>query len=118
MFNFHNGSDDVAVVTKDAYNSCNTSTSLAVYNNSPAAITLKTTGEHYFTSTYNYHCELGQKLAINVTGTGSGSPSSSPGSPSSGTPGPTAAPPPVGAAPARISSSYLLIVFTIAMAVF
>jgi len=117
VFNFRNGSNDVAVVTKDAYNSCNTSTNLAVYNNSPAAITLMTTGEHYFTSTYNYSCEFGQKLAINVTGTGSGTGStpSSPGFPSSG---PTAAPPSVGAAPSRISSTNLLIVFTIAMAVF
>ncbi|XP_059433125.1 blue copper protein-like [Corylus avellana] len=119
VFNFFNGSDDVAVVTKDVYNSCNTSTSLAVYNNSPAAITLKTTGEHYFTSTYNYHCEFGQKLAINVTGSSTGSPPSTPGSPSSGAAaGPNAALPPVSAAPSRIPTSYLLILFPIAMAVF
>ncbi|GMY35837.1 early nodulin-like protein 1 [Fagus crenata] len=122
VFNFMNGSDNVAEVTKEAYNSCNLTTILALYNNTPAYITLKTTGEHYFTSTYQYHCELGQKLAINVTGSGTASsPSGSanaPSSPGNGpTPGGPVAPSPSGAEP-RISGGYLFTLFTIAMVVF
>lgn len=129
VFNFRNGSDDVAVVTKDAYNSCNTSTSIAYYNNSPAIITLKSAGEHYFTSTYDYHCDLGQKLAINVTGSSTASPPSSSGSPTPGSAtspssstgeGPTAGgptpPPPASAAPYRISNGFLFTLLPIVMA--
>jgi len=120
VFNFLNGSDDVASVTKEAYNSCNLSTSLALYNNSPAYITLKTTGEYFFTSTYQYHCALGQKLAINVTGSGTAYPPSSSAHSPSGSHGPTASPPSgsTSAAPSRISGGYLFGLLTIAMAVF
>ncbi|XP_034700356.1 blue copper protein-like [Vitis riparia] len=108
VFNFINGTQDVAVVTKEAYDSCNTSSTIAVYATSPTTITLTTTGMHYFTSTYELHCGLGQKLAINViakstTPSPSGAatpPSSSVGaSPSAG--GPTA-PPPSSSAPSQI----------------
>lgn len=112
VFNFRNGSDDVVEVTKDAYDLCNTSISSALYNNSPAHITLRTTGEYFFTSTYNYHCELGQKLAINVTDSTGSSPSTP------GTANSPASPPSVGAAPSRTSSSYLFILSTLAMAAF
>lgn len=126
VFNFHNKTDDVAVVSKEAYNSCNTSNPMALYNSSPAVIKLTRTGEHYFTSTYDYRCDLGQKLAINVTGSSTGAtPPSSPGS--SPSPGGTAKPPssyasgpgtgspvapgPSNAAPnSRISGGYMFIV--------
>ncbi|XP_038890593.1 blue copper protein-like [Benincasa hispida] len=68
VFNFLNGSDDVAVVTKQVFNSCNITSTLAVFNSTPANIALNATGEHYYTSTYDKHCILGQKFAINVTG--------------------------------------------------
>lgn len=107
VFNFINHTQDVAVVTKDNYKNCTNST-IDVYTASPANIILTTTGEHYFTSTYERHCFLGQKLAINVTGnstapTPSGSiavPPSSSVAPSSH--GPSAggsSPPPVSSAP-------------------
>ncbi|KAK7814776.1 blue copper protein [Quercus suber] len=120
VFNFLNGSDDVARVTKEAYNSCNLSTSLALYNNSPAYIPLKNTGEYFFTSTYQYHCALGQKLAINVTGSGTAYPPSSSANSPSGSNGPTASPPSgsTSAAPSRISGRYLFGLLTIAMVVF
>ncbi|TKY73171.1 Early nodulin protein 1 [Spatholobus suberectus] len=71
VFYYLNGTQDVAVVTKEAYEKCDTNHTLAVYTNSPTRIILNTTGEHFFTSTYPHHCALGQKLAINVTGSGS-----------------------------------------------
>ncbi|XP_041004836.1 early nodulin-like protein 1 isoform X1 [Juglans microcarpa x Juglans regia] len=125
VFNFYNETDDVAVVSKEAYDSCNTSTPMELYNSSPAVIKLTRTGEHYFTSTYDYRCDLGQKLAINVTGSSTGAtPPSSPGSspspgtakpPSSQAPGPSTgspvAPGPSNAAPnSRISGGYMFIV--------
>lgn len=68
VFNFLNGSDNVAVVTKQVFDSCNITSTLAVLNSTPANIALNATGEHYYTSTYDKHCILGQKLVINVTG--------------------------------------------------
>ncbi|XAR66880.1 hypothetical protein NMG60_11013249 [Bertholletia excelsa] len=82
VFKFTNGTQDVAVVTKSAYDSCDTSTTITILTTSPAKVSLTTTGEHYFTSTYSKHCDLGQKLAINVVGTSgtSSAPAPEPGS--------------------------------------
>lgn len=124
VFNFANGSDDVAVVSKEEYRSCNTSTTIGLYNNSPAIISLNKSGEHYYTSTYKFHCDLGQKLFINVTAASStaGTPPTSPTgtpptsqahSPTAG--GPTASP---GSAQSRISVGYFITFLSIAMAVF
>lgn len=123
VFNFHNKTDDVAVLlTKEDYDSCNTSSPIALYNSTPAVIILTKTGEYYFTSTYDYRCELGQKLAIKVTSSSGASPPSSTGSgpssgssakpPSSHASGPgSSAPGPSNAAPtSRISGGYIFLV--------
>ncbi|GLT54489.1 hypothetical protein SLA2020_276820 [Shorea laevis] len=102
--------------------SCSVSPALCLEGDSPAR---QPTSKHYFTSTYNYHCDLGQELAINLTSSSTASPPSSLGSQSSGTVhalsssthGPTAAPPPVGAAPLFIHPLYhchgcLLVIIT------
>ncbi|BBN69086.1 early nodulin-like protein 14 [Prunus dulcis] len=68
VFNFANDTQDVAVVTKSAYENCTTNNTIAVYSKSPVSILLNTSGEHFFTSTYDRHCVLGQKLAINNRG--------------------------------------------------
>ncbi|KAI3421342.1 uncharacterized protein J3R85_012367 [Psidium guajava] len=108
---------------EEAYDSCNTTTTIAVYTTSPVKYNLTAAGEYFFTSTYSRHCFLGQKLAINVTASSSATPPSTtttpmPSSnPSSSTPSPMAggpsAPPPVSSAPARaifgVSSTLLLI---------
>ncbi|KAL0552759.1 hypothetical protein IC582_011884 [Cucumis melo] len=78
IFNFYNGSDDVAVVTKEVFDSCNITSTLEVFSSTPAIIALNSTGEHYYTSTYEKHCILEQKLAINVTGHTTPSPGSAP----------------------------------------
>ncbi|KAI9125781.1 hypothetical protein K1719_003199 [Acacia pycnantha] len=94
VFNFQKNAHDVAEVTKANYDSCNTSSPLALYNNPPVRVTLNKSGEHYYLCAVPGHCAGGQKLAINVTGASSPatspSPSPSPaGSPSS-PPSPTA----------------------------
>lgn len=77
VFNFPNGTQDVAEITKAAYDSCDTNSTLIVLATSPARITLTTQGEHYFICTYPRHCPLGQKLAINVTSSNTATPPSS-----------------------------------------
>ncbi|XP_024032337.1 blue copper protein-like, partial [Morus notabilis] len=101
VFNFANGSHDVAEVTKENYNSCNTNSTISLYTNPPVRITLDTAGEHFFTCTFTGHCDGGQKLSINVTGGNSTAtpPSSTATPPSSAatppsTTGTTSAPPP------------------------
>lgn len=81
VFNFQNGTQDVAEVTKAAYDSCDTTTPATVLTTSPAKITLSTTGEYFFTSTYSRHCFLGQKLAITVTASTTSGPTPPPRTP-------------------------------------
>nr|XP_027102908.1 uclacyanin-3-like [Coffea arabica] len=95
VFNFTTGAHDVAVVTsKSANDSCNTSAIETTMNTGPTRITLTTPGQHFYICTFPRHCLLGQKLAINVTGTAA-------------TPSPTPAPtrPPSGPASAPVPSS-------------
>ncbi|XP_052180821.1 uncharacterized protein LOC127794007 [Diospyros lotus] len=77
MFNFTTGEQDVARVTKEAFDSCNSKNPIWVKTTGPVKFTLDSGGDYYFISTMNKHCTLGQKLAINVIGTSSG-PSASP----------------------------------------
>lgn len=67
VFNFSDGDQDVARVTKEAFNSCNSSDPISLKTKNPANFTLDKFGEYYFIGTKDKHCELGQKLAINVT---------------------------------------------------
>lgn len=109
----------MAVVTKEAYETCDTNTTITVLRISPANITLTTTGEHFFTSTFARHCDLGQKLAINVTASSMvNPPSTSTEPPSSGTSpvsegpsGEPAPPSPVSSAPSdhRIGGFFITI---------
>lgn len=68
VFNFANGTQDVAIVPKEVYETCNINSTIAIFTCSPVTITLKFPSEYYFTSTYLSHCSLGQRLAISVTG--------------------------------------------------
>ncbi|PQP95843.1 hypothetical protein Pyn_06208 [Prunus yedoensis var. nudiflora] len=120
VFNFVNDTQDVAVVTKSAYENCTTNNTTAVYTKSPVSILLNTSGEHFFTSTYYRHCVLGQKLAINVTARSTAtSPSGSvaPSSPTTSTGGPGSAPAPFSSAPSKIGSGHFTFVL-ISMAAF
>ncbi|OAY47156.1 blue copper protein [Manihot esculenta] len=93
VFNYNNGAHDVAEVTKENYESCNTANPISRSFTPPTTITL-TAGEHFYVCTIPGHCNAGQKLAVNVSSSGTGTPPSSttPTNPSS--PSPTTAPPP------------------------
>lgn len=78
VFNFTDGEQDVAWVTKEAFKNCNSTDPISLKATSPANFTLNTTGEYYFISTKDRHCWLGQKLAINVTEYPGPSPSPTP----------------------------------------
>ena len=82
MFNFTTGEQDVARVTKEAFDTCNSTNPLSLQTTGPASYTLNSTGEYYFISTLDGHCFSGQKLAIIVTRGSPGPPSSSPVPPS------------------------------------
>ncbi|XP_050377741.1 blue copper protein-like [Argentina anserina] len=124
VFNFINETQDVAVVTKAAFDNCTTNSTIAVYTDSPVYIVLNTTGEHYFTSTYDRHCELGQKLAINVIAksTKTATSPSSPTTPSSQAPSahsPAASAPLNSAAPSTIiGRGYFFTFLLVGMAFF
>ncbi|XP_060172070.1 blue copper protein-like [Lycium barbarum] len=77
VFNFVNGAHNVATVRKAAYDSCNTTSLINTISTGPARITLTNSGEHYYMCTFPTHCSLGQKLAINVTGTDAAAPTPS-----------------------------------------
>lgn len=105
VFNYQSNAHNVEELTKEDYDSCNSSSPLATYTTPPARVTLNKTGAHYFICGVPGHCLGGQKLAINVTGSGSTanspSPVATPPSPSSpstnpSTPSPSGslAPPP------------------------
>ncbi|XP_021760622.1 cucumber peeling cupredoxin-like [Chenopodium quinoa] len=66
VFNFNNGSHNVAEVTKKAYNKCNTRSLISLHHQSPVSIPLNKEGIRYFISTLNNDCLNGKKLAINV----------------------------------------------------
>ncbi|KAL7168427.1 hypothetical protein ACSBR2_038795 [Camellia fascicularis] len=105
VFNYVTGQHNVATVTKNAYDTCNSTSPISFATTGPTNITLNTTGEYYFFCTVGTHCAKGQKLAINVT---SSTIAPSPGAPSSppttspspaSLPSPTASPPPSTTAP-------------------
>ncbi|KAI5680863.1 hypothetical protein M9H77_02090 [Catharanthus roseus] len=130
VFNFANGAHNVAELSsKTAYDSCNTTaTSSTPITGSPARITITRPGEHFFTCTVPRHCSLGQKLAINVTGTrtgatppstvGSPRPASGPSSTTTPVPSPpgVSAPPPPNSAPSFAGIALPITLLSIALA--
>ncbi|KAL5697962.1 hypothetical protein ACHQM5_029056 [Ranunculus cassubicifolius] len=100
VFNFATGQHDVAQVSKASYDAC-TSTNVigSIITNGPANLTLDTAGEHYYICAFNGHCDAGQKLMINVTGS---PPTASPPMPSSPSPLPS---PPTASSPSPTASS-------------
>lgn len=66
VFNFGNKTNDVAILTKGAYEKCDINNTISVLTTSPASVTLTSEGDYYFTSTFPYLCIFGQKLAITV----------------------------------------------------
>ncbi|CAI0629275.1 unnamed protein product [Linum tenue] len=83
VFNFAAGAHDVTQVNKADYDSCSASNPMMTSTNTPARITLNTSGEHYFICGVPGHCSAGQKVTVNVLAstTGSSSPSPAPMAP-------------------------------------
>ncbi|KAF8011390.1 hypothetical protein BT93_J1869 [Corymbia citriodora subsp. variegata] len=98
VFDFDSSTHDVADVTKEDYDACNTDSPISVLSASPATYSLDTASDYYFLCTTAGHCSQGQKLAITVPEPPSGPTSSPPGSlpPPSPTTGATTSPPSVG----------------------
>ncbi|XVF48067.1 hypothetical protein PTKIN_Ptkin03bG0161000 [Pterospermum kingtungense] len=88
VFNYVTGAHDVAEVTREAYQTCNTSNLLSNFTTGPTRITLETSGEHFYICAVPGHCSAGQKLSINVTGSSTATP------PSSSSPSPSTVVPP------------------------
>lgn len=66
VFNFISGAHTVTRVTKEGYDSCNSTNFIAIESVSPARFTLDSVGDYYFICSVALHCPLGQKVAINV----------------------------------------------------
>ncbi|KAK4481181.1 hypothetical protein RD792_012062 [Penstemon davidsonii] len=99
VFNFTTGTHDVAEVSREAYNSCNSTSPISMSTNGPTNITLTSAGEHHFICTFTRHCDLGQRLAINVTASSSPAPAPEPATPPPGAAPETAPSPTVPASP-------------------
>ncbi|XP_059459176.1 mavicyanin-like [Corylus avellana] len=108
MFNFSTGEHNVVQVPKESFDSCTSANPIGnTITAGPANITLSDAGNHYYICTIGQHCQLGQKLAITVSGTPGGAPT--PTSPPSTqtpptTPSPKSGTPPADCTPTPTSS--------------
>ncbi|XP_071740693.1 blue copper protein-like [Rutidosis leptorrhynchoides] len=95
-FNFGDGQHDVAEVSEAAYGPCTSTNPISLTTTGPASLTLTTTGTHYYICTFTSHCQIGQKLTINVSsGATTMPPPTTPASPPTTTmPPPTTTMPP------------------------
>ncbi|CAI9285781.1 unnamed protein product [Lactuca saligna] len=69
LFNFITGFHNVAEVSQAAYGPCSAANPISIVTTGPARVTLKTPGTHYYVCTVGTHCQIGQKLTINVSAT-------------------------------------------------
>lgn len=124
VFNFVNGAHNVARVSKAAYDTCNTTSPINTISTGPARITLTNSGEHYYMCTFPSHCSMGQKLAINVTGTDATAPTPSIAATPSGSTVPsrdspvTSPPAPSASAPSLLLSALPVTFLSLALARF
>ncbi|KAL6274847.1 hypothetical protein ACE6H2_025539 [Prunus campanulata] len=77
VFNFSAGEDDLAVVTKEDFDACNTTDPLYEFQE-PVTLQFLASDTFYFTSTLAGHCSKGQKLAVYFAPSSTDSPSPSP----------------------------------------
>ncbi|XP_071742243.1 blue copper protein 1a-like [Rutidosis leptorrhynchoides] len=92
VFNFTTGNHNVAEVSQAAYGPCTSTNPISMTTTGPASITLTTAGTHYYICTVGGHCQIGQKLTVNVVGAAT-APTTPPAAAPT-TPPPTAAPTP------------------------
>ncbi|KAK9060715.1 hypothetical protein SSX86_021421 [Deinandra increscens subsp. villosa] len=113
VFNFTTGNHNVAEVSQAAFGPCTTANTLSIATNGPATVPLTAAGAHYYICTVGTHCQIGQKLAINVTGA-STTPAPTAGSPPTTTGEATPPPPP---SPSTAARSFTVVVPATFMAV-
>ncbi|KAL7598389.1 hypothetical protein Lser_V15G23970 [Lactuca serriola] len=69
LFNFITGFHNVAEVSQAAYGPCTTANPISIVTTGPARVTLNAPGNHYYICTVGTHCQIGQKLTINISAT-------------------------------------------------
>ncbi|CAI9285785.1 unnamed protein product [Lactuca saligna] len=67
LFNFITGFHNVAEVSQAAYGPCTAANPISIVTTGPARVTLNAPGTHYYICTVGTHCQIGQKLTINVS---------------------------------------------------
>ncbi|CAL2275231.1 unnamed protein product [Prunus armeniaca] len=77
IFNFAVGEQDLALVTKEDFDACNTAEPLIVFKE-PGEFQFLKEGTFYLTCTFAGHCAKGQKIALYFAPTASPSPAPSP----------------------------------------
>ncbi|CAH1426501.1 unnamed protein product [Lactuca virosa] len=111
LFNFTTGFHNVAEVSQVAYGPCTTTNPISIATTGPARVTLNAPGTHYYVCTVGTHCQIGQKLTINVSDA-SATPAPTPtpanviptpASPPTATPAPSTTTPPPTSSPAPSS---------------
>ncbi|KAK0571524.1 hypothetical protein LWI29_017519 [Acer saccharum] len=113
LFNFNTGAHDVAIVSKTAYDSCNSANPINLTRTGPATVPLNSTGDFYFICTVGSHCSQGQKLFITVVAD-----NDNPSPPTTGTTPPTtnttSPPPPSSASPRGVAFAFVFMSLAIA----
>ncbi|GLT85232.1 hypothetical protein SLE2022_034280 [Rubroshorea leprosula] len=66
VWKYDGGKDSVLQVTKEAYQSCNSTDPVAEYQDGDTKVKLERPGPFYFISGAKGHCEQGQKLIVVV----------------------------------------------------
>lgn len=66
MWKYDGGKDSVLQVSKEGYDSCNTSNPINEYNDGNTKVKLDHPGPFYFISGAKGHCQKGQKLVVVV----------------------------------------------------
>lgn len=66
VFVFPQGLHTAAEVTKEGYDKCNFTEIISIEAASPATFNIESVGKHYYICTVAGHCQMGQKVAINV----------------------------------------------------
>ncbi|KAH7550120.1 hypothetical protein ACOSP7_024714 [Xanthoceras sorbifolium] len=79
LFLYPPSQDSVIQVTKQSFDSCNTTDPILYMNNGNSLFNITTNGNFYFTSGESGHCQKKQKLHINVGNVSADSPSYGPG---------------------------------------
>ncbi|KAL4558770.1 hypothetical protein LXL04_036972 [Taraxacum kok-saghyz] len=66
VFEYNATNDNVILVSRSDFRSCNTSAPLKTFNSGNDSFTIKAHGHFYFTSGFSGHCVNGQKLDVRV----------------------------------------------------